>query len=91
MSKKPNPFLIDDDNPRWTAEDFAKAEPIAQILPELASAMKQKRGRPKSNTPKAQINMRLDANIVAWLRAQQGYNGIVNETLRVKMQEHRST
>ena len=35
MAKRPNPALLDDDNPEWTAEDFARARPAAEVLPEL--------------------------------------------------------
>ena len=24
MSRKPDPYMLDDDNPEWTAEDFAR-------------------------------------------------------------------
>jgi hypothetical protein len=35
MSKKPNPELLDDENPEWTAEDFAKARPASDVLPRI--------------------------------------------------------
>jgi hypothetical protein len=33
--KKPNPELIDEDNPEWTDEDFAKAVPFSGLPAEL--------------------------------------------------------
>jgi hypothetical protein len=33
--RKPNPELIDDENPEWTEEDFAKAVPFSGLPPEL--------------------------------------------------------
>ena len=38
MSKKPNPELIDDENPEWTAADFAKARPASEVLPQIFGA-----------------------------------------------------
>ena len=32
---KPDPELIDDENPEWTAEDFRNARPALEVLPEL--------------------------------------------------------
>lgn len=36
--RKPNPALIDVDNPEWTATEFRRAKPADQVLPELFSA-----------------------------------------------------
>jgi hypothetical protein len=33
MVRKPDPDLVDDENPEWTAEDFARAEPAREMLP----------------------------------------------------------
>lgn len=33
MSKKPDPELIEDDNPEWTEADFKRARPAAEVLP----------------------------------------------------------
>jgi len=33
MSNIPNPELIDDENPEWTEEDFARARPAREVLP----------------------------------------------------------
>lgn len=35
MSKKPNTELLEDENPEWTAEDFAKARPASEVLPQI--------------------------------------------------------
>lgn len=44
----------DKDNPAWSAETFARAQPAAEVLPELfvkkrATEMLKPRGRPKSD------------------------------------------
>ena len=53
MSKRPNPEMIDDENPEWTDAIFKQARPAAAVLPELfgekvAQAMLKPRGRPKA-------------------------------------------
>ncbi|GAB2875955.1 hypothetical protein GCM10027093_09260 [Paraburkholderia jirisanensis] len=37
MSKRPDD-PIDDENPEWTAEDFARARPASEVLPEIVGA-----------------------------------------------------
>jgi len=41
MPKRPNPELIDDENPEWTDADFSRARPAAEVLPELFGAKRQ--------------------------------------------------
>jgi uncharacterized protein (DUF4415 family) len=31
MPKKPNPEMVDDDNPEWTGEDFAAAKTFSEL------------------------------------------------------------
>ena len=38
MRKKPNPELIDDDNPEWAAEQIANARPAREVLPQIFGA-----------------------------------------------------
>jgi uncharacterized protein (DUF4415 family) len=50
---KPNPELIDEENPEWTAADFKRAKPAREVLPklfskEVAERLLKPRGRPKS-------------------------------------------
>ena len=33
--QQPQPDLIDDDSPEWTAEDFARARPASEVIREL--------------------------------------------------------
>lgn len=63
MGKKPNPELIDDENPEWTAADFAKARPASEVLPQIFGAKVARdrlkpRGRPRAEHPKTRINIR---------------------------------
>lgn len=88
MNKRPNPELIDDDNPQWTAEDMARARPASEVLPalfgaEAAQAMLKPRGRPKASAPKERMTLRLDPELLAALRATgRGWQTRVNDALR---------
>ncbi len=82
---KVNPELIDDENPEWTDEMFANAKLMRELMPEAIAAFKRGKGRPASDAPKVHIGVRLDADVVAWLRSQTGYNGLVNDLIRQHM------
>ncbi|MBC9177746.1 BrnA antitoxin family protein [Pseudoroseomonas ludipueritiae] len=81
----------DPDNPEWTEEMFARARPAAEVLgPQMVKAFqrarvlpeKRMRGPQKAPT-KVAINLRLDADLVAALRATgPGWQGRVNAMLR---------
>ena len=66
-------------------DDLKKMKPLNEVLPDLGQKLKSGPGRPKINAPQEHIGLRLDADIVNWLRSHKGYNAIVNQTLRDKM------
>ena len=81
-----------DDNPEWTAQDFARARPAADVLPELigqAAAqdlMRRSRGRPPNAARKVNQTLRLDADVVeAYRRQGGGWQARINEVLREHM------
>ena len=68
------------DNPAWTARDFKRAKPLKDVLPALAEA--SKRGRPKLESPKEQVTLRLDANVLRAFREEgPGWQSRINATL----------
>jgi uncharacterized protein (DUF4415 family) len=74
MGKRPNPELIDDENPELTAEWFARARPAAEVLREQFGAgaehlLKPKRGRPPKAERKRAINIRLSPDVLEHFRA----------------------
>lgn len=83
MSRKPQPDLTDPDNPEWTEADFARARPAHEVLtPEELAAFPRTRGRPRVEQPKAPVSLRLDAGVVAHLRARgKGWQTAVNDAL----------
>lgn len=82
MTKKTKPPADFDENPEWTAEDFARAKPFSEVFPEQFKAWK-KMGRPPAETPKIHIGFRLAADVVEGIRATgRGYNARVEKVLR---------
>ncbi|HEX7886178.1 MAG TPA: BrnA antitoxin family protein [Phenylobacterium sp.] len=73
--------MIDHENPEWTDEMFARARPAAEVMGEAFMA-KARRGRPKAETTKEPVSLRLDADVVEHLRAKgKGWQTQVNDAL----------
>ena len=70
------------DSPGLTDEDFVRARPAAEVLPELAAAMRKRRGPQKAPT-KALFSFRIDRDVLDSYRATgPGWQGRMNEALR---------
>src|ERR1700685_2019606 len=70
--KKPNPYLIDEENPEWTDEDFKRAVPARLIHPDWAEYSEQrKRGErgPQKAPVKQAISIRVDKDVLAIFKA----------------------
>ena len=82
MARKPDPFMIDEENPAWTARETAEARPFSEVFPAQFATWKR-RGRPRVETPKVHIGFRLAADVVEGVRASgPGYNARVEKVLR---------
>lgn len=94
MKKPPNPELIDDENPEWTAQDIARARPAAEVLPELfgavvAQEMLKPRGRPRADVVKDRITIRLSSEVTAAFRATgAGWQTRMDAALKDWLQTH---
>ncbi len=89
MRRKPNPELVDDENPEWTEADFARARPAAEALREqfgakaVAHLLKPKRGRPPKLVTKRAVNIRLSPEVLAHFRATgPGWQTRMDEVLK---------
>ena len=81
MTAKPNPELVDAENPEWTDADFAAAKPFGDLPAGLKA--KLARGRPRSEAPKVAVKLRLDQEVVARFKAGgPGWQTRINDTLR---------
>ena len=86
MSKRPPPPVDYDDNPEWTAADFARARPAGEVHGEaFAALLVRPRGRPPlaANERKAKVNLRLSPEVLEALRATgAGWQTRADEALR---------
>jgi uncharacterized protein (DUF4415 family) len=81
-TKEPPPPDFDE-NPEWTAEDFAAARPFHEVFPDLYTSWQRTRGRPPIEHPKKHISFRLPPDLVDGIRASgAGYNRRVEQVLR---------
>ena len=89
--RKPDPEMVDDENPELGADWFASARPASEMLPDIlgaagAAALLKRRGRPKAEHPKEPVKLRLDAEVVAAYRASgPRWQSRMNEVLRQHM------
>jgi uncharacterized protein (DUF4415 family) len=93
MSSKPNPELVDDENPEWTEADFQKAKPARDVLPEIVGRKTAdemlRRGLSQEAEPKESITIRLDADVVKHFKTSgRGWQDKINEALRQWISEH---
>jgi|SRR5271169_2253508 len=82
----------DDDNPEWTKEDFARARPAAEVLPEFIgkkvteALLRRSRGRPPKADRKVNQTLRLDPDVVEAFRQEgNGWQARINKILRENM------
>jgi uncharacterized protein (DUF4415 family) len=82
----------DDDNPEWTKEDFARARPAAEVLPEFIGKnateelVRRGRGRPKKADRKVNQTLRLDRDVLDAFREEgSGWQARINQVLRENM------
>ena len=72
-----------EENPEWSARDFAKAKSASEVLPaEVIAQFRNKGGRPRSEHPKLAVKLRIDADVLARFREsgpgwQTRINGIL--------------
>lgn len=84
--------LDEDDSPELD-ETFFKRAKRSHGLPEdtqrAISATLNRAGRPPLEQPKQAVSVRLDADVLAWLKASgKGYQSRLNSILRAAMNEH---
>lgn len=85
VSETPVEYFTDrDDAPELTEERAARLRPAKEIFPEYVLAQfKRSPGRPKAETPKQQVTLRLDADVLAHWRAKgAGWQSGINAALR---------
>lgn len=86
--KKPNPELIDDENPEWTEEDFARARFAHEVLP--PSLLKKLGVRRSQKYPtKIALSLRLSPSVVnAFRETGSGWQTRIDEALTDWLKTH---
>jgi uncharacterized DUF497 family protein/uncharacterized protein (DUF4415 family) len=56
-------------NPEWTKEDFARARPFSEVFPKLDASIKRSRGRPKVESPREAVTLRLSPDTIEKFKA----------------------
>ena len=76
--------LSDPDSQPLTDEELDDPQPAYQVMPEfVAQMMRQKRGRPPVETPKKQVTLRLDQDVIDHFKAEgAGWQTRINEALK---------
>lgn len=70
MAAKPDPFMIDDENPEWTAQSAAEARPFADLFPGRLAPTRRDGGTGASPEPiDGRLPLWLAADVVESLRA----------------------
>lgn len=73
----------DVDSPELTDEQMATAQPFAEAYPDLAESIRRSRGRPPVETPRQQISIRLEPDVVAKFKATgKGWQSRINDILK---------
>jgi uncharacterized protein (DUF4415 family) len=82
----------DEDNPEWTKEDFARARPAAEVLPEFIGEkaaqelMPRGRGRLQKADKKVNQTLRLDPDVPEAFRQEgSGWQARINQVLQENM------
>lgn len=71
-----------------TRDDIVEMKPFKDVFPDLHESWKRGRGRPPKEQPKQRLTLRLDADILAWLKHQgAGYQTRINSILREAMKD----
>jgi uncharacterized protein (DUF4415 family) len=83
---KSAPEWADSDDAReWTDDQFSRAEYAigGEVVREAQGTLTRRPGRPKLTSPKQQISVRLDPDVLAALRASgPGWQARMNQVLR---------
>jgi uncharacterized protein (DUF4415 family) len=81
MQRRKN-ISIDDENPEWTKEDFARSRAASEVVPEIVAAYRRTRG-PQKRPTKRLVSLRLDPDVIDHFRARgPGWQAQINRALR---------
>ncbi|AZR95112.1 hypothetical protein BBB39_16130 [Bordetella trematum] len=88
--KKPNPEMIDKDNPEWGEAEFARAKPASEVLPAALQAKLglRRRGPQKAPTKQA-VTIRLSPEVLDAFKASgAGWQTRMDSALKEWLRTH---
>lgn len=89
MKRKPNPELIDEENPEWTEEDFKRAKRFPELPESLQTKLKRITRGPQKAPVKERITIRLSPEVVASFRATgEGWQTRLDAALKDWLKTH---
>jgi uncharacterized protein (DUF4415 family) len=66
-----------------TEDELSELRPFEEVHPELAESIRRSRGRPPLDSPKKQVSLRLDSDVLDRLRQSgPGWQSRINEVLK---------
>lgn len=75
--------VFDEDNPEWTEEDFARAQPASSLAPEILAAFPHTKRGPQRAPTKRQVTLRLSPEVLDRFRATgKGWQTRIDQALR---------
>ena len=89
MKKKPDPEMIDDENPEWTREEVRTAMRFSDLPQNMQKMLKSGRGPQKAPT-KTAISIRLSEEVLQYFRETgMGWQTRIDDVLKewVRQQE----
>lgn len=88
MSKKPNPEMIDAENPEWTGEMFTAAKPFSAMPEQLKASLRGQRGMQKAPT-KERITIRVSSEVTEYFRSTgKGWQTRLDDVLKEYVSAH---
>ena len=87
MTSKDIDTVTDEDIARWKAMDFSKAKRAHEIP--WIKAYQEKKGIRKPGVPRKSVRLKIDTDILAWLKEEGGryYQVRMNAILREEMEK----
>jgi len=81
-NRKVDPYTPDEDTQPLSDAQIKELRPAREVFAELGIPMPKTRGRPPVETPKRQVTLRLDENVVEHFKqGGRGWQTRINETL----------
>jgi uncharacterized protein (DUF4415 family) len=89
MKRKPNPEMIDTENPEWTEAVFARAVPFSKLPKSLQAKLSSRTRGPQKTPTKERISIRLSPDVVQQFRATgDGWQTRVDAALKDWLNNH---